>query len=127
MVFVQRIGGEKPVLRQWAPNSDVRKEKSDIFSEFFGGVGRGDGSGVDRTDIVSERHRIEGDFFHFRTFQHSGEPFVCPIGLEPQGELVTSEVINGKLVKHAVIVFECALMIEYANRVVASENLAMGL
>ena len=52
---------------------------------------------------------------------------MCPIGLEPQSELVTSEVINRKLVKHAVIVLESALMVEYAYRVVASENLAMCL
>ena len=52
---------------------------------------------------------------------------MCPIGLQPGGELMSSEVIYGELVKHAVIVFECALMVEYADRVVASKDLAMGL
>ena len=52
---------------------------------------------------------------------------MCPIGLEPQNELVSSEVINRKLVKHAVIVLERALMVEDADRVVASKYLAMGL
>ena len=52
---------------------------------------------------------------------------MCPIGLEPQGELVASEVINRKLVKHAVVVLKRALVVENADCVVTSKNLAMGL
>ena len=52
---------------------------------------------------------------------------MCPIGLKPQSQLVSCEVINRKIVKHAVVVLERALVIKNANRVVASKDLAMGL
>ena len=52
---------------------------------------------------------------------------MCPIILEPHSELSACEVINRKLVKHAVIVLERALVIQDSNCVVTSENLAMSL
>ena len=52
---------------------------------------------------------------------------MCPIVLKPQCELRSSEVINRKLVKHAVVVLKRALVVEDADCVVTSKNLAMGL
>ena len=126
--FVKRISGKEPVLHHRSPNRDVRKEKSDIFSNLLRGIGGGDGKGIGRTDMERRGHRIERNFFtNFWTLNQSGKPFVCPIILEPRSELGASEVINRKLVKHVVVELKRALVIEDANCMVTSKNLAAHL